>query len=516
MMKTIFFISVLMLSFFSLATQASEERITVTDGFGKTTKLGIEAYTNSTGVMEVRVDAAGIPKFMGQLNPTIAYGRDLDGDKKIDTWFFITEKGIEVAKLQGNDPLGRDILPQLLINKNLTSAKIYVTTATTAIMGFLLMSHSENNKINAQYLRDWIDLEENKIRFETELNSPGNSLTRKDIEEHYRLMSFAYRNLADTMENFAKKDLWEWAAADAGLWISGTIVLKWTGAILVNVGARLSETVLFNSVKEGFNNTVGKHLIVLKENINTLSAKLAPLKEKGTRLKSEASFALTKFNVRAAITSSIISSVAKQRLLSVVKVAFKWPKKIAVEAYKESAYIGVNIGVQLAAETAARWDEVYDPNPIKLARNVLTNKDILQDIGFMTADTILMTGVSQNLPTLKSKWIASGFVGLHDSTMINLVIKQGDDYQRIAVDTGWEVIAGNSQVQLDLWAKKASEELARKRGNPRLKLLGWAVVFIDQGVGYFGYSKTAKYFEKDPAKAAPAPAMKLIPVMAEQ
>jgi hypothetical protein len=123
-----------------------------------------------------------------------------------------------------------------------------------------------------------------------------------------------------------------------------------------------------------------------------------------------------------------------------------------------------------------------------------------------------MTGLSKSLKTTKTRFLANGFVGMTNSTTINLVIKDEENYERVALDTGWEMFVGNAQVQLDLKALEHFEKLAQKKNNPKIKLLGYAIALIDQGIGYFSYSKASEKIEKN----IELPSMALIPILAEK
>jgi hypothetical protein len=82
----------------------------------------------------------------------------------------------------------------------------------------------------------------------------------------------------------------------------------------------------------------------------------------------------------------------------------------------------------------------------------------------------MMIGVSKNFKTTKAKFLASGAVALTNSSIANLALKEVDDINRVAFDTGWEAIIGNAQVQIDLLALEYFEKLSQKHKNPKLKL----------------------------------------------
>ncbi|MBY0415754.1 MAG: hypothetical protein K2Q18_16390, partial [Bdellovibrionales bacterium] len=136
---------------------------------------------------------------------------------------------------------------------------------------------------------------------------------------------------------------------------------------------------------------------------------------------------------------------------------------------------------------------------------------VIENVGFMAADTILMTGVSKSLKTTKAKFMASGAVALTNSSIMNFAIKDEADVKRVAFDTAWESVVGNTQVQLDLKALEYFEKLALKKGNPKIKLLGYVMVLVDQGIGYASYSKLTTAV--DSVKLEPN--LMMVPVLGE-
>lgn len=513
-MKSLILLLIL-LAFSSVSAKEHEERIKFTDSYGETITVGLTSYKNKFGELEVRVDAAGMPKLLDKFNPTIAFGRDLNDDQKIDTWFIITKKGIETEQIQGNDPLGRDVLPKLLFKKHPTSASLYLSAGTTTILSYILLAAKESNDKEAQYTQDWINLEELKLRLDAETKSDSNSLTREQIQFQYFLISQGYKNMADEMEKFAKADFWKWAGVDVALWVSSSFILKSAASLMIKAGLFISDTTIYLSIKEELAALITKNITVLRNKGSSILERMGIAREKGEKAAGLAFAKMSMFRIRTTIAAAITSQILKKRMIRAATPLMKWPGKIIQGAASEWQYIALNSGIQLTAETIARYDEVYDPNPLVMAKNVLTNEDILQNIGFMTTDTVIMTGLSKNLTSMKARFLVSGYIGLQDSTLINVVIKNDDNYKRVALDTGWESLIGNAQVQIDLKALETFEKMALKKNNPRLKLLGYAVVLVDQGIGYLGYSKASEKV-KENKNSDSTQSLKLIPVLAEK
>lgn len=487
-----------------------EERLLIKDAAGFDLAIGITAYKNEHNVLEVRIDAAGIPKFMDRLNPTIAFGRDLNDNQKIDTWFILTENGIKTETAEGLDPLGKDVLKKVLMERQ-ASARLYLNSATTTLLSYILLSAKEATDKEKSYIHDWMNLEEIKIRLDREIQSPSNSLTREQIQFQYSLISSGYKFLADDMEKFAKSDFWKWAGADAGLWVTGSFLFKSAASVLLKAGSYITETTIYMALKDEVHYFAARNISVLREKGSAIASRLGIKKENALEKSAPLALKMSAYRLRTSMVAVIAADITKSRMRKIAESAIRWPAKLAEGVRSEWRYITMSSGIQLTAETAAHYSEVYDSNPILMARNVLTNEDIVQNIGFMTTDTVLMTAVSKNLKTTKAKFLVSGFIGMHNSAMINLVIKNEENYSRVALDTAWESIIGNAQVQLDLKTLETFEKMALKKNNPRLKLIGYAVVLVNQGTGYYLYSKAADKV-KTPATEN---SVKLVPVLAE-
>lgn len=233
----------------------------------------------------------------------------------------------------------------------------------------------------------------------------------------------------------------------------------------------------------------------------------------GLRDSSEILSAKENIELNLVLTPTVINSssavkITKKKLLENIKKAIKLPGEVFNKARKEWKYIALGTSIQLTAETAAKWDDVYNKDPAKMAKNVLTNEEVQKNIGFMTLDTVLMTGISKNLKTVKARYLASGFVGLTNSSIINLVIKDEDNYKQVAFDTGWEALIGNAQVQLELKGLEHFEAMAQKNKNPKLKLIGYAIVIVDEGLGYYIYSKASSAI----SETENSPKVELVPI----
>lgn len=537
----------LMMAFFALSTQEAfalgstghasipkktqaqidaQIKQTITDSEGNTFKVALIEYKNQNDEMEVRIEASAIPRFASKINPLLGFGRDLDGNGKIDTWFLVTQNGLDLVEKEGKDSKGRDVLGDILIKKYRSTFFMYVNAATTSIFSYLLMSFDASIESYETYYRDWMDLEQVRITFEKDQKNLGSTYTRDQIAFQYELREIGLKEMNDRMARFEKATFWGYALADVGLWVTGGIIFKWGAKILAKIGAVTSETAFATAVKDSFFGFFEKQKAAVEGRLADLKAKIPKprtRKEIAAELAAEKSAAvlLTKETYKVAISNTIKAQNSKSKLQAAIKKVLKVPVDIVKGAKSEWQYIAMNAGVQITSEAYARYDEIYDENPAVMAQNLLTNPDVIENVGFMTTDTVMMTGVSKSLKTGRAKFMASGAIALTNSSIMNFAIKDSADLTRVAVDTGWETIIGNGQVQLDLKALEYFEKMAVKKGNPKIKLVGYVIALVDMGVGYVAYSKvTTKLDEMDAQKKAEKeknqPKIMLVPVLAEQ
>jgi hypothetical protein len=485
------------------------------DKENKLVNYSLTAYRNHNDDIEVRIEARGLPRMVSKINPVLGFGRDTDDNFKIDTWFFLTKNGIEVVKKEGKDPKGSDVLKDLLKEKFHTSFGMYVTSAATSLLSYLFLSVHEGVNVQEEFYKDFMDLEQLKIQYESNMNTLSSSMTIAQSNYYNQVLSFGYRDLASRMERFSKMSFWGYAFADIGLWITGGVLIKWAAQALAKLGIIASETAFINAIKETLVSFFEKQKAFIEARVSQTKINL------GMEVaKKEVTLALSVATYKVAMKKTLSSYKIKNR----IKYALLKTKNFASTSVKGAAtewrYIALNTSVQLSAEAYARYDEIYDPNPLKMAKNLVSHPDVQQNVGFMTTETIMMIGVSKNFKTTKARFMASGAVALTNSSIANLALKESDDLTRVAFDTSWETIIGNAQVQIDLLTLEFFEKLSQKHKNPKLKLVGYAITMVDMGIGYYVYSKAATYLDKkkeeaDAKKAAEQKTM-LVPIFAEQ
>lgn len=461
------------------------------------TRVYAHQYTNHWGRREVRLVARTIPKF-GSANPILGYGRDTDDDDVIDTWFMIdADKGLVRHDLPARHPWGHDVIRTQLFKRYESSAKAHFSAAYGAVFGFVLMSVGSAYESERQLWRELIDLEEFGLRHERGRKSAD--ITREQWMESVDLISTGYIEAIARFEKATGGQFWGLVAADAGLWVTGGVVVKGLMKAASFIGKPFTQSTLGKKSQE----FVEKFVRGIKDRAHAQITYF-------TRAKGAPVNALAAATFQRRFPGHMRSLMAKN-ILNRKLIPLAVRSGLAVRrAATEWKYIGLMTGLQLSTEAWANSAEVYDANPTVFAKNVLTHPDIIQNVGYMTTNAYLMTAASLAIKPKGLRYATCAFIALGNSTITNLVIKGETDYARIALDSSWEAVIGNAQIQIDLAALKYFEEQALKKKNPRLKLLGWAVVLVDQTAGFLGYSHATRSLN-DVEKTE----TKLVPVIVE-
>ncbi len=216
----------------------------------------------------------------------------------------------------------------------------------------------------------------------------------------------------------------------------------------------------------------------------------------------------------------------KEQIRKYIATAMLYSKKTMMKGLRQWKYIAVAQAMQIGAEAYSRRDDISDANPLTMFKKLFSDKDFDQDFAFMTNETFWMsalstgTGEMRSMSEVKKSFRLCAMLGFVDSNAMSLAIKGEADKGRVALDTGWEMIIGNAQTQLDLTSLKAFEQLALKVGSSRLKLLGYVVVIADQTLGYYGYSEAVKRYEASKKEAEQHTAvpdeLKMVPVFKQE
>lgn len=495
---------------FSAFTWAGAEAVyQVNSKEGDSFEVRAVSYTNDLGGKEIRLESALLPRINSKINSVLGYGRDLDDDGKIETWFLIEQtRGIYKLTAKCEDAsCEKTIREKVFINYS-KSSKMLFYSAYASLMGYLFLSLDNRYQKESDFYQEWIDLEEYQTRLKRAV--AAKTLTQEQIRTSYEMLIYGFEQNSLMLKKAEGADAWKLLGVDVTLWVSGSVVFRLLQKPLMALGAKISAS------------TMGQQLTTFISKFSLAQRKLSEKYIQGFNKKlggKATSVQMQKWNralFKKTYTGGITAMKVRSRLgdkLAPFKSKLIGSVKAGLSEWK---YIMLSSGIQLSAETYANYDEVKDKDPVKMAQNVLTNPDIQQNIAYMASETFFMTAAVSSLKTVKSRYAACGMIAIGNSTALNFVLKDEVNMERVLTDTSWEMIIGSTQVQIDVAALTYFEQLSKKKGNPKLKLLGYAVVLVDQGLGYFGYSKLTEHISEREEKrlAEKAQEVKLVPVFA--
>lgn len=443
------------------------------------TKVRVFQYQNAWGRNEVRLEATSLPR-LGSVNPILGYGRDTDDDGRIDTYFMIdVDEGLQVSKIASRHPWGEDAIQNVLFKRYKSKLKAHVSAAYGAVFGLVLMSISNAWESEREFWRTLVDLEEFYIRLQRA--RANKLLTTHQYNASVDMLNAGYKKAAQDIRKATHGDYWTLVAGDVALYVTGTIALKWAAKGIKWLGQPISQLGIVQNSKAMVNKIFAKITAKIDARVQQLAhMKGIPLAMVGAQV--------FKKNFPMQMRGLMAKNIIFKKLIPVAWRTSNAFKK-ATLGWK---YIAFMTALQLGTEAYARYDEVKSSDPTEFAKNVLSHPDIAANVSYMSSNAFLMTAASHGFKAKKMKFAACGFIALGNSTVSNLVVKGSTDYERVALDTGWEAIIGNAQIQIDLAALGYFERLSQKVHNPKLKLIGYAIVLVDQSAGFIGYSKATE------------------------
>jgi hypothetical protein len=428
----------------------------------KSLEVNIFEYINSYGQKEMRFETNNRAKVI------LGHGRDVNNDGTVDTFFIFGNDGLKkyTRHSRSESSLGRAY--HVLTQHAKYSGRDYFIGIATRVLTFLFIAVDHINEAQITWYKDWMDLEE--LSMEIERNK--NTLSREELIYAYNLMLDAGRNALKEFEDAFYKEYPAWFVADTVLWLSGGVVLKWAAKGVGSVSKRV-----FPKLK-----------------------KLGSVAAAGVGLQLTAT--TTRASVRVAskaITAKGIFNRSKSRL-------FKGMKNIRAE-WK---YIAYSASIQTSVEAFAKRDEIYDEDPKAMAQNMLGHPGIQENISIGLTDTLAMTAAHGAAQTRYGKFALMGIIGASSSLGVGTALSGSQTKERIIFDTAWTVGVDSTHMMLDFHVLHKFQTLATKAKNPRLKIVGYAIVFVTQVAGYYGYAKGTEYF--DPKKQEEQGELRLVPI----
>jgi hypothetical protein len=416
----------------------------------------------------------------------VLFGRDLDGDKNPDAWFYRNEDGVfrwEDAPSKRRD--GWDIAQKILEREIRLSNRWLIAVGLNAVFSQLSFTVAQMNALDQTVLTEELDIHTLELlRDRIRRDDPLHPYI-KPIEQ---TIARAYKDILARLENEETNKLFLALAGDAALLFltggSAKIILKVEAWAM----SKLGTTTAVQTAKAAFTRYTGAMTARASRYALTTAAITA------ARAEPHILAALAPMQ---ALRTAITAVVSKAGFGSAASKALTAASGITRAALSQWKYVALSQSLQIAAEAMARGEEIYDPNPIVMTKRLFSNEEFIQNFLYMGNETFWMAGLSTYFETPGKRILSCALFSLVDSAVVNYAIKGSVDPERQAFDTGWEVIVGTGQVQLDMAAMRALDASAQRTGNPRLKLLGYLVVVADQGAGYYIYSRATSLLEQN-------------------
>lgn len=464
-----------------------------------TSEINIFKYINNWGKHEIRIEAAGLPR-LGNINPLIGFGRDLDDDGNIETFFLIdSEKGLVTKKFKNEDKWGISLLRNSIFHNYDLSTKAHIAAAYGTVFGTVLMGVSHWAKTERDLWLELVNLEEFTQR--TKAAYQSGQMNQAQWIESLNIILQANEEIHNRYEKAMNEERAILASLDVTLWLAGGVIGKWLNKGFGFIAKPLTKSAFYKStstsVKKMFSSVVEK-----------TKAKAGLLRVTTGVSASRVSQSLFKTKFETIFKAVVLKNTMLKKSIPVVN---KITSSLGA-GLLEWKYIALLTGIQVGTETAVNWADVQDPDAVQVAKNVLSNEDIMTNLGYQLANSYLFTAAGHTIKSKRMNFVACGFVAATNSAVTNLVIRDSKDYKRIAFDTAYSMVVDTAQVMIDLKALSYFEAMATKNKNPKLKLIGYAIVVVDTAIGLTGYALLSKQLEED---ETPAPTVQLVPVMVE-
>lgn len=429
------FLSVLTLNS-ALAGIVTQHTLTLKDG--TTLKVSIDQYLNSRGMRELKIQTNDLSKI------TLGFGRDVNQNGVIESFYLIGKDGIEIHQREAAGESSKTRALKLLKQHSDYSGFDYYKRLASNLVGYLYISYDNVRKAQNTFYQDFMDLSE--VWFA--LNNKSLLLT--PLEKAYlkailvKGQDEAIDRLKNSMESSKKL-----VGVDAVLWAFGGIIIK------------------------GAAKTFGMR-----------------------KANAYGAAAVAKFSLPA-----VKSSVATALKGLTARTALNYGKRITTAGVKaatrEWKYIAFSTGVQLGAEGYVNYNSIKDPNPAVLAENLLKEKSVQQNVSMDVLQTILSTGAIDSKTNKSARYALLGMIGASSSGAVIAASGEKVSSTRTKFDTAWTLAIDTTQMILELKVLHHFQTQAVKSKNPKLKIVGYAVVLVSQVAGYYGYAKATKFVNQE-------------------
>jgi hypothetical protein len=324
----------------------TDHKLRVQSKDGKFHKIKASTYLNSWGRPEVRLEATAIPNIVKGINPILGFGRDLDDDGKIESWFmYNTREGFKVHQFKTNHPFGFDAVQNQLFKEYSTSADMYLNVTTVVLASYMSMAASHVYSSQIEFAQELFDLHEIAVRLHRGQSMERKTLNQKQVRLISMLLQEGLRRSQEKLQKAEGKEFFVLAAVDVGIFLSSAKIIA-----LLGKGARFIGTALLNTAE-------GQFFAGLIRNF--ISHKMIFIKNIGAKLGTLAS--LSTVALQNAIFKTASHQALKRALANVVRAMIA----------KNRVYTLVETSARKAAQMAYRWNPAWKMTLLKKGTGVV-------------------------------------------------------------------------------------------------------------------------------------------------
>lgn len=425
--------------------------------------------------------------------PVLA-GRDLDGDNKIETWFYSEGPIIKSFQQASTSENAWNTASQILTKLDMSDGRwigSLIAQEMLAGLSFALDGEAKDTESLAQNQMDLQDLEYRIKSLKAE--NPDPAL----LQELQRVSNEGWDQLLERWNKSHIEDRHKRLLTDLGLLFGGGIALRGVRFLLSKAISKQESLLISKKVEE----TLTQSQIAKQSWLQKANAKLGGLVKKPT--VNGFTSATLGAGKRFASEVEAISWLSRYSVFSnTLKKIGGIAGAVLKASWSERYYIAAAQTMQVAVESYNRgyWKFSDAPvilkEPVKSAKqfisNVSSDEGLKQNVGYMTLQTTLLSGatslLTNNGASMAMKYAVSSLITIVDSTAINVFVLKKPDLTRIGFDTSWELLIGSTQVLLDLKLVRWGETLVHKYNRPGLKLVGYMLATLDQTAGYALYN----------------------------
>jgi hypothetical protein len=423
---------------------------------GQLIPIKVFDYQNERSQREIRLETVErIPFVLG-------HGRDISGDGEVDTFFLYGDNALyTIPYTKMKDTFNRANMVLSLHSKN--SAKEIFRNIAIHGLSYVLGSFDYGKDVRNAYFKDWMDLEELRIRIE----NSQNQLTKEEFLILNQVLVEGHQNAYEAMKKGFGVGFAVRSFIDAALVVSSYELLAWAGKSAMALKAGLAH---------GARNQTAAAMaygLSLRLSLKTYKAKIL--------------LALRTMTVKSTLAASgrVLKSMATSN---------------------EFIYSVLQPSLQLATEVYINYRDVKDPNPLKLAKNILGHETIRMNVGVTLTDSMLRSIAEAGIKKPILRYTVLGAVGAVSSMGVGIAFEGEQDGKRAIFDGFWTVAIDNFVGAIDFATLHAFDQMAAKAKNPKLKLIGWLIVGASAVSNSYGYNRSVDYIENENFS------IKLIPV----